>query len=126
MRYVFKNQDLQMFGHKINTIIFSYLKLWVAVARRNFKWVCGIEVVHIQCFNCSEVRSVQCCLYGIVHFCRDIAIIVQIAQTDRCILLTEIKVITDLVVMNSNKRDICTCIYKNVSLLKSYLTIYMV
>ena len=29
-------------------------------------------------------------------------------------------------ICHSNKRDICTCIYKNVSLLKSYMTIYMV
>ena len=29
-------------------------------------------------------------------------------------------------ICHSNKRDICTCIYKNVSLLKSYKTIYMV
>ena len=29
-------------------------------------------------------------------------------------------------ICHSNKRDICTCIYKNASLLKSYMTIYMV
>ena len=29
-------------------------------------------------------------------------------------------------ICHSDKRDICTCIYKNVSLLKSYMTIYMV
>ena len=29
-------------------------------------------------------------------------------------------------ICHGNKRDICTCIYKNVSLLKSYMTIYMV
>ena len=29
-------------------------------------------------------------------------------------------------ICHSNKRDICTCIYKNVSLVKSYMTIYMV
>ena len=29
-------------------------------------------------------------------------------------------------ICHSNKRDICACIYKNVSLLKSYKTIYMV
>ena len=29
-------------------------------------------------------------------------------------------------ICHSNKRYICTCIYKNVSLLKSYMTIYMV
>ena len=29
-------------------------------------------------------------------------------------------------ICHSNKRDICTCIYKNVSLLKSYITIYIV
>ena len=40
------------------------------------------------------------------------------------ILLTEIKVITDLFVIVI--REICTCIYKNVSLLKSNMTIYMV
>ena len=28
-------------------------------------------------------------------------------------------------ICHSNKRDICTCIYKSVSLLKSYMTIYM-
>ena len=43
-------------------------------------------------------------------------------QTD--ILLTEIKVIADLFVIVI--REICTCIYKNVSLLKSNMTIYMV
>ena len=29
-------------------------------------------------------------------------------------------------ICHSNKRDICTCIYKNVSLLKSYESIYIV
>ena len=29
-------------------------------------------------------------------------------------------------ICHSNKIDICTCIYKNVSLLKLYMTIYMV
>ena len=40
-------------------------------------------------------------------------------QTD--VLLTEIKVITDLfVIVISNENDMCTCIYNNVNLLKSY------
>ena len=29
-------------------------------------------------------------------------------------------------ICHSNKRDICKCIYKNVHLLKSYMTIYMI
>ena len=35
-----KHKDLKMYGHKLgNMIIFTHLKLWVAVARHNFKWV---------------------------------------------------------------------------------------
>ena len=38
---MFKYQDLKMFRLKLNTIwtIFTHLKLWVAVARHNFKYV---------------------------------------------------------------------------------------
>ena len=38
---MFKHQDLQMFTLKLNNyrVIFTHLKLWVAVARHNFKWV---------------------------------------------------------------------------------------
>ena len=40
-KFVFKHQDSQIFGPKIKQIrvIFTHLKLWVAVARHNFKWV---------------------------------------------------------------------------------------
>ena len=34
-----KHQDLQMFGDKLIWVIFTRLKVWVAVARHNFKWV---------------------------------------------------------------------------------------
>ena len=38
---VFKHEDLQMFGLKLNNyrVIFTNLKLWVAVARHKFIWV---------------------------------------------------------------------------------------
>ena len=40
-RRVFNHQDLKMVGTQIKQIwiIFTHLKLWVAVARHNFKWV---------------------------------------------------------------------------------------
>ena len=41
MKCVFKQQDLQMFGFKLNKyserVIFTHLKLWVAT--HNFEWV---------------------------------------------------------------------------------------
>ena len=39
MKWVFKHHDLQEFDLKLNKIllvIFTHLKLWVAVARHNF------------------------------------------------------------------------------------------
>ena len=38
---MFKHQDLRVFGSQIKqiSVIFTHLKLWVAVARHNFKWV---------------------------------------------------------------------------------------
>ena len=41
MRWVFKNPKLQMFGLKVThvRVICTHLKLWVAVARHNLKWV---------------------------------------------------------------------------------------
>ena len=40
MKWVFKHKDIQNVGFQIKQIwlIFIHLKLWVAVARRNFKW----------------------------------------------------------------------------------------
>ena len=38
-KYVFKHIDLKMFSYKLIWIIFAHLKLWIAVARHNFKWV---------------------------------------------------------------------------------------
>ena len=41
MKCVFENQNLQKISSQIERIlvIFTHLKLWVAVARHNFKWV---------------------------------------------------------------------------------------
>ena len=40
MKWVFKHHDLQKFGLKLKLkVIFTHLKLCVAVARHNFKWV---------------------------------------------------------------------------------------
>ena len=55
----------------------------------------------VQMVQIVQRSGVCSAVYGIVHFCHDIAISVQLAQTDRQtgILLTEIKVITDLFVI---------------------------
>ena len=43
MKSVFKHQDMQKSDLKLNKywvlVIFTHLKLWVAAARHNFKWV---------------------------------------------------------------------------------------
>ena len=41
MKCVSKHQDLKMIGLKFEQIwvIFTHLKMWVAVANHNFKWV---------------------------------------------------------------------------------------
>ena len=57
------------------------------------------------------------CIYGII-------LLIQGNQTDRYLIDRNKRHYR--LICHSNKRDICTCIYKNISLLKSYMTIYMV
>ena len=61
-KWVFKNQNLQMLGLSKNT---THLKLWIAVARHNFKWV---KFLTIYC-SAWKVNTTNCIFYICIHHC---------------------------------------------------------
>ena len=54
---MFKHQYLQIFVHKDICLFFTHLKLCVAVAKHNFKWVKTWITVDLAIFACLNFRE---------------------------------------------------------------------
>ena len=70
---MFKHQHLQICGLKLNKyLIFTHLRLWIAVARHNFKWVkiwVGLKIKYDNWVKSAKRYHLIITHYGWSHTC---------------------------------------------------------